>query len=211
MRLYLFFGPPGSGKGTQAKLITQEFENVFYLSTGDILRKHIKEQTDIGKKANEYISQGLLVPSALINQIVINELNKEKERDFILDGYPRTVDQLYFLIENKVIPFLTIFFDVPLNVLIERICFRRVCPNCNSIFHLIYQKPQNDEKCDYCGSKLIQRNDDNEEIVRKRYDVYTKETLPVIEEIRKQGIRIENIDATKNIEEIYREVRKFFL
>ncbi|MCS7243582.1 MAG: nucleoside monophosphate kinase [Candidatus Calescibacterium sp.] len=214
MKLYLFFGPPGSGKGTQANLIKQKFPKTLYLSTGDYMRYHIKNQTEIGKMAQNYINQGMLVPSSLINKLVLEEINKMKTNNpsqiVILDGYPRTIEQLQFLIQNISKPYLTIFFDISLEKIIERICLRRICPKCNSIYHLIYQKPQNNERCDFCNIPLIQREDDNEEIVKKRYEIYKAETLPVIKEIENQNLQIVFVNSSQEITKIFEQILPYF-
>ncbi|MCX7758311.1 MAG: nucleoside monophosphate kinase [bacterium] len=214
MRLYLFFGPPGSGKGTQANLIKQKFPQTLYLSTGDHMRYHIKNQTEIGKTAQNYINQGMLVPSSLINELVLEEINKMKTNNpsqiVILDGYPRTIEQLQFLIQNISKPSLTIFFDISLEKIIERICLRRICPKCNSIYHLIYQKPQNNERCDFCNNPLIQREDDKEEIVKKRYEIYKAETLPVIKEIENQNLQIVFVNSSQEITKIFEQILPYF-
>lgn len=215
MRIYLFFGPPGSGKGTQANLLKQKFPNISYISTGDYIRYHIKNQTEIGKIAQQYISKGQLVPSSVINQLVLEEINKIKTDKLsdkvIIDGYPRTIQQLEFLIQNISKPYITLFFDITLDKIFERICLRRICPNCNSIYHLIYNKPREDEICDKCGSKLIQRDDDKEEIVKTRYQVYKVETLPVLKLIEEYGIKLVLIDSSQEINRVFEQVIPYFM
>lgn len=209
MKIFLFFGPPGSGKGTQASLLQQKFSNIAYLSTGDLIRKNIQEKTEIGKIALNYINQGLLVPSEIINEMVKEEVKNFRDV-IILDGYPRTVDQLHFLINNIANPYLTIFFDLSLEKVIERISLRRICPNCNSIYHLIYNKPKQDEICDKCNNKLVQRDDDKEEVVKKRYEIYINETLPILEELKKLNFEVIKVDASLKIEEIFQNILHYF-
>lgn len=215
MRIYLFFGPPGSGKGTQANLLKQKFTTIFYLSTGDCIRYHIKNQTEIGKMAYDYISKGQLVPSSVINQLVLEEINKIRDdKSFdkvILDGYPRTIEQLEFLIQNVSEPYITLFFDLPLDKIVERICLRRICPNCNAIYHLMYNRPLDDELCNKCGFRLIQREDDREEIVKTRYEVYKTETLPVIKVIEERGIRLVFVDSSRTIDQVFEQVVPYFM
>lgn len=212
MKLVLFFGPPGSGKGTQANLLLQNNKNLAYLATGDIIRKHIKQKTEIGKIAQQYIDQGLLVPSNIINQLLNYEITKLENNinTIILDGYPRTIDQLFYLINEFSNPYLTIFFDISLEKIIERVSYRRICPKCNAIYHLIYKKPNNDQICDNCQTNLIQRSDDKEEVVTKRYQVYLSETLPVIQQIEKLNLKIVRIDSSKPIYQVFREIVVYF-
>ncbi|MFN3478367.1 MAG: adenylate kinase family protein [bacterium] len=207
MKIILFFGPPGSGKGTQANILLQNFSNLVYIATGDLIRKNINQQTEIGKIAEKYINQGLLVPSEIINQMVKEEISKLKSsvttiKGIILDGYPRTIDQLQFIIRNFSEPCITFFFDLSLEKVIERISYRRICPNCNSIYHMIYNKPQKDEICDKCNTNLIQRKDDKEEVIKKRYKIYLEETLPIIEKMRELELNILKIDASQEINKI---------
>lgn len=203
MNIILFFGPPGSGKGTQANILFQKFANLAYLSTGDIIRKNVSEKTEIGKIAENYINQGLLVPSEIINQMVKNEISNLESKDLIiLDGYPRTIDQLHFMMENISKPQITFFFELPIEKVIERISYRRTCPTCNSVYHMIYNKPKKDEICDKCNTKLIQRKDDKEEIIKKRYEVYLKETLPIIEKMEELGFKVLKVDASQEIGKI---------
>ena len=208
MVVLILFGAPGSGKGTQANKIIQYFPNSIYISTGDILRENIKNNTELGKIANNYISQGLLVPDEIINSMIedkIISLKKDNKIDFlILDGYPRSLNQLEFLLNllpSNIIK--TIYLKINLDDLIKRISYRRICYKCNKIYHLIYNKPQNNELCDNCNEKLIQREDDKEEIVKKRYNVYTEKTLPIISKIKEKSISLIEINANDNIDSIF--------
>ena len=205
MRL-LFFGPPGAGKGTQAKRVAKEFD-VVHISTGDILRDAVSKGTELGKKAKAIMDRGELVSDEIMNSLVKEKL---KELDsFILDGYPRTLDQAKFLDQatkelKKEID-AAVLIDVSEEEIVKRISNRRVCPNCGKVYNLITLKPKEDEKCDVCGTKLIQRDDDKEEVVRERYKVYKKNTEPVIEYYRKNN-KIITIDGAQNIEDVTKEL-----
>jgi adenylate kinase len=209
LKIYLFFGPPGSGKGTQSHLIQEKF-GIKTISTGDIIRSYLKKDHPLSQEIKNYISTGKLVPSSLVNNIIKNELSNHNLSRVILDGYPRTIDQLDFLVKNIAKPILTIYFQIGLDKLIERICMRRICPKCNLIYHLIHNKPQEDNLCDKCKITLIQREDDKEEIVKKRYEVFINETIEVIEEIKKLNIPIYSIDATNEIKIVFSEISEIF-
>ncbi|KUK81628.1 MAG: Adenylate kinase [Petrotoga mobilis] len=205
MRL-LFFGPPGAGKGTQAKLVAKEFD-IAHISTGDILRDAVSKGTELGKKAKAIMDRGELVSDEIMNNLV-----KEKMQEldsFILDGYPRTLDQAKFLDRatkdlKKEID-AVVLIDVAEEEIVKRISNRRVCPNCGKVYNLITLQPKEDEKCDVCGTKLIQRDDDKEEVVRERYKVYKNTTESVIEYYRKNN-KIITIDGAQNVEDVTKEL-----
>jgi adenylate kinase len=202
----LFFGPPGAGKGTQAKKVSEIFK-IEHISTGDILREAVNKGSELGKKVKTIIDKGELVPDEIMNELV-----KEKIKDldsFILDGYPRTIEQAKSLDRtlkelNKQID-AVVLIDVPEEEIVKRISSRRVCPNCGKVYNLITLKPKNDELCDNCGTNIIQRNDDREEIVRERYKIYQRNTYPVIEFYRKNNTII-TIDGSKDVEEVTKEL-----
>lgn len=205
MRL-LFFGPPGAGKGTQAKKVAQEFQ-IVHISTGDILRDAVSKGTELGKMAKAIMDRGELVSDEIMNSLVKERL--EELDSFILDGYPRTLDQAKFLDQatkelQKEID-AAVLIDVSEEEIVKRISNRRVCPNCGKVYNLITLQPKEDEKCDVCGTKLIQRDDDKEEVVRERYKVYKKNTEPVIEYYRKNN-KIITIDGAKNVEDVTKEL-----
>lgn len=205
MRL-LFFGPPGAGKGTQAKKVAKEFD-VVHISTGDILRDAVSKGTELGKKAKAIMDRGELVSDEIMNSLVKEKL--EELDSFILDGYPRTLDQAKFLDQatkelKKEID-AAILIDVTEEEIVKRISNRRVCPNCGKVYNLITLKPKEDEKCDVCGTKLIQRDDDKEDVVRERYKVYKKNTEPVIEYYRKNN-KIITIDGAQDVEDVTKEL-----
>ena len=202
----LFFGPPGAGKGTQAKKVSEIFK-IEHISTGDILREAVNKGSELGKKVKTIIDKGELVPDEIMNELV-----KEKIKDldsFILDGYPRTIEQAKSLDRtlkelNKQID-AVVLIDVPEEEIVKRISSRRVCPNCGKVYNLITLKPKNDELCDNCGTNIIQRNDDREEIVRERYKIYQRNTYPVIEFYRKNNTII-TIDGSKDVEDVTKEL-----
>jgi adenylate kinase len=202
----LFFGPPGAGKGTQAKKVAKEFD-IVHISTGDILRDAVSKGTELGKKAKAIMDRGELVSDEIMNRLVKEKL--EELDSFILDGYPRTLDQAKFLDQatkelKKEID-AAVLIDVSEEEIVKRISNRRVCPNCGKVYNLISLKPKEDEKCDVCGTKLIQRDDDKEEVVRERYKVYKNNTEPVIEYYRKNN-KIITIDGAQNIEDVTKEL-----
>ncbi len=205
--ILVFLGPPGAGKGTQAKLLSQRM-GFFHLSTGDLLREAVKNQTPLGKKAKEYMDRGELVPDELIVQLI--EETMPKDGNVILDGFPRTVNQALALEEmlrvkgEKISKVL--FFDVPDEVIIDRLSGRRVCSKCGAVYHVKYNPAKVEGVCDLCGGSLAQRDDDKEEVVRKRLEVYRKQTQPLVEFYQERGI-IYKLDAGKGVEELFEEVK----
>lgn len=198
----IFLGPPGSGKGTQADLISKEL-NIPHISTGDIFRCNIKNQTELGKKASDYTSKGLLVPDEITNEMIKDRLNKEDcKNGFILDGYPRTINQAEFL--KSIIKIDKIInFELNDEEIIKRISGRRTCPNCNAVYNIYRSPPKKENICDKCGSKLIKRDDETPNVVKKRLDVYKKETKPLIDYYKNEII---NISASPSINEITKKV-----
>jgi adenylate kinase len=205
--ILVFLGPPGAGKGTQAKLLSQRI-GFLHLSTGDLLREAVKNQTPLGKKAKEYMDRGELVPDELIVQLI--EETMPKDGNVILDGFPRTVNQALALEEmlkgkgEKISKVL--FFDVPDEVIIDRLSGRRVCSKCGAVYHVKYNPPKVEGMCDLCGGSLVQRDDDREEVVKKRLEVYRKQTQPLIEFYQDRSI-IYRLDAEKGVEELFEEVK----
>jgi adenylate kinase len=205
--ILVFLGPPGAGKGTQAKLLFQRM-GFLHLSTGDLLREAVKNQTPLGKKAKEYMDRGELVPDELIVQLI--EETMPKDGNVILDGFPRTVNQALALEEmlkvkgEKISKVL--FFDVPDEVIIDRLSGRRVCSKCGAVYHVKYNPPKIEGVCDLCGGSLVQRDDDREEVVKKRLEVYRIQTQPLIEFYQDRGI-IYRLDAEKGVEELFEEVK----
>ncbi|MGE5328558.1 MAG: adenylate kinase [Deltaproteobacteria bacterium] len=194
MRL-IILGAPGAGKGTQADIISQKL-NIPHISTGDIFRENIKNQTELGRIAKEYMDKGSLVPDEITIDMVGRRL-KEKDcvNGFILDGFPRTVAQANALEDKLAKDNLKI--DMVLNIeaadelILERMIGRRVCSNCKATYHIIYTPPVIDGKCNTCGTALIQRVDDTEETVKKRMSVYHEQTEPLIQYYKERKLLTE--------------------
>jgi len=208
MRLILL-GPPGAGKGTQASAIVKRY-NIPHISTGDIFRLNIKENTPLGKEVKSYLDAGILVPDELVVDIVKDRLKKSDcANGFILDGYPRTINQAEALDKElakmgiKLDAVINIFLDVQL--LIERAVGRRLCKNCGATYHIKFHPPKQDGICDICGGELYQRDDDKEETVKKRIEVYLTQTKPLIEYYKDKDILV-NIDGAQSIEDTFKEI-----
>ncbi len=206
MRIILL-GPPGAGKGTQAKFIAQKLA-IPQISTGDILRENVKNNTELGKKAKEFINKGTLVPDTIMIELVKNRVKEEDcKNGYILDGFPRTIAQAEGLEkalgEEKIDAVL--FVNVSDVVIIERLSLRRICKNCGAIYHLKYNPPQKDGECDKCGGELYQRDDDKEETIKNRLKVYREQTEPLVDYYRKKDILFE-IDGEKSVEEVNKEI-----
>ncbi len=201
----VLLGPPGAGKGTQAKMISNRF-GIPHISTGDMLREAISSKSELGKKVSDIVERGDLVPDDLMIKLVRNRITQEDAADgFILDGFPRTTVQAETLRDmlkemGKKID-CAIFIDVSEEIVVKRISSRRVCPNCGKVYNLLSIKPKNDCKCDECGSKLIQRDDDKPETVRERYEVYLKNTKKVVDYYNSQG-KLKTFDGSKDIDEL---------
>ncbi|TFZ41837.1 adenylate kinase [Soehngenia longivitae] len=208
MRLILL-GPPGAGKGTQASAIVKRY-NIPHISTGDIFRLNIKENTPLGKEVKSYLDAGILVPDELVVDIVKDRLKKSDcANGFILDGYPRTINQAEVLDKElakmgiELDAVINIFLDVQL--LIERAVGRRLCKNCGATYHIKFHPPKQDGICDICGRELYQRDDDKEETVKKRIEVYLTQTKPLIEYYKDKDILV-NIDGAQSIEDTFNEI-----
>lgn len=208
MRLVLL-GPPGAGKGTQAAGIVEKY-NIPHISTGDIFRKNIKENTQLGLEAKGYMDKGLLVPDELVVKIVKDRLlEKDCKEGFLLDGFPRTVAQADSLDEELKEMGISldkaINIDVPSKELIKRAVGRRICKSCGATYHIEFNKPEKDGKCDKCSGDLFQRDDDKEDTVTKRIEVYNEQTQPLIEYYENKNILV-NIDGTKSIDMVFQDI-----
>ena len=202
----VLLGPPGCGKGTQAEKMGDDLGYV-KLSTGDMLREAVRNKTELGLKAKTYMDAGGLVP----NDLIIG-LMKEKIAGLdkiILDGFPRTVEQADALAEQVDID-IAINIDVPDEELITRLTQRRSCPDCNAVYHLTNKPPMKEGICDKCGAALYQRDDDKEETVKNRLEVYRKNTFPLIDYYEKRG-KLVTIPGVGDISEIYAQVKKSLL
>lgn len=208
MRLVLL-GPPGAGKGTQASAIVKKY-NIPHISTGDIFRANIKEGTELGKKAKEYMDKGLLVPDELVVDLVKDRLNqKDCSEGFLLDGFPRTVKQAEALDAELLSMGIgldkVINIDADSKILIERAIGRRVCKECGATYHIKFNPPKNEGICDNDNMTLFQRDDDVEETVATRINVYFEQTQPLIDYYQQKGL-ILNIDGTKPIDDIFETI-----
>ena len=204
MRLILL-GPPGAGKGTQAKRVIEEFD-IPHISTGDIFRKNIKEKTELGQKVEGLLAEGKLVPDELTIEIVWDRLDQEDcKNGFLLDGFPRTIPQAEALDEGlakrglKLDRVLNI--DVDTDSLVKRLSGRRVCPNCGASYHIDNNPPKVEGICDVCQTPVIQREDDKEETVLDRIKVYDSQTKPLVDFYNKQDL-VFTVDGTLPIDEI---------
>ncbi|MGJ8454958.1 adenylate kinase [Pseudothermotoga sp. U03pept] len=194
MRLVLL-GAPGAGKGTLAKDLVNHL-NIPHISTGDMFREAVAAGTELGRKVQSIIQSGALVPDEIVNQVVEERLKKDDCRSgFIFDGYPRTVPQAVTLDEilSKISAKLdaVISLEISEEVVVKRLTNRRVCPKCGRIYNMISMPPKNDELCDDCQVKVVVRDDDREEVVRRRYRLYHELTEPLVDYYRKKGILIQ--------------------
>ena len=201
----VLLGPPGAGKGTQAKLLQERFK-ACQVSTGDILRKAVAEQTPLGKQAAQYINQGALVPDPLIVNLVAERLqDKDCEKGFILDGFPRTISQAESLDEILTRMGLTLdrvlSVQVPHTVIVQRLAGRRTCKGCGALYHLTLDPPDKEGICDRCGGELYQRDDDREETITARLKVYETQTAPLMNYYRERGL-LRDIDGVGKVDEI---------
>lgn len=197
MRMILL-GPPGAGKGTQAKILAKKL-NLAHISTGDLLRQNVAAGTELGRQANDYMHKGLLVPDELVSEMVGNRLKeRDTEKGWLFDGYPRNLKQaesLDALLERGKIDLdCVIDLDASEPVIIQRLSGRLACGNCGANFHIKNMPPRKPEICDNCGGRLYQRPDDKEETVKKRLEVYKKETAALIEYYRKQN-KLQRVSA----------------
>ncbi|NMB26535.1 MAG: adenylate kinase [Tissierellia bacterium] len=210
MRLVLL-GPPGAGKGTQASAIVKKY-NIPHISTGDIFRANIKAGTELGKKAKEYMDKGLLVPDDLVVSIVKERLaENDCKEGFLLDGFPRTVNQgeaLDIELEQMGLKLdKVVNIDVEREVLIERAIGRRICKSCGATYHIKFNPPKEEGICNVCEGKLFQRDDDKKETVERRIEVYQKQTKPLIDYYTKKRL-ILNVDGSKPIDILFEEIIK---
>ena len=205
--ILVLFGPPGSGKGTQAEML-EEREGYYHLSTGEILREAMKKNTDLGEKAGKYVEEGALVPDEVIIGMVkekIASLIKEIDQ-FLFDGFPRNLKQVHqfedFLSEFSFSEYRVISLDVSEEEIMKRILGRRLCKNCGKNYNVNFNPPKQPGVCDECGGEVVKRPDDNEETVKERLRVYNEQTRPVLEYFSRKGVLI-TVPGEGNVKEIY--------
>lgn len=205
----IMLGAPGAGKGTHAKKLTEKF-GIPAISTGDIFRENIKNGTELGKKAKEYMDAGNLVPDELVCDLVVDRLKQDDcKNGYILDGFPRTIPQAEALTaalaknDDAIDYALEIFLED--QAIIDRMSGRRVCKSCGATYHVVNIPPKTEGVCDECDGELIVRDDDAPETVKKRLDVYHEQTAPLIDYYKKQGI-LKVIDGSKGLDTCFEEI-----
>lgn len=205
----MIFGPPGAGKGTQAKLLSERL-GVPHIATGDMLREAVKAGTRLGGLAKKYMDEGRLVPDEVVIGMVEERLRQpDCSKGFILDGFPRTIEQAEAL--DSELEKLGLKLDAVLNLevgdeeVVKRIALRRTCRSCGAVFHLIFNPPRREGVCDRCGGELYQRDDDREEVVRNRLKVYRQQTKPLLEFYRRRGL-LRDVNGERSIEDVFKEI-----
>lgn len=201
----IMLGPPGAGKGTQARMMSESLK-LPHVSTGDMLREALKNQTELGKKTKTFMESGALVPDDLVNAIVAERLGREDCRSgFILDGYPRTIPQaecIHSVLKKDGTKVLTVWVEVGDNELIRRLSSRWTCPKCGKMFNAETDSSKAGGKCDECGDPLFQRKDDSAEVIAERLQVYHKTTRPLVRYYRDHGCYVE-VNGYGAVEEIF--------
>ena len=202
----IMLGAPGAGKGTQAKMIAEKY-GLPHISTGDIFRANIKNGTELGKEAKEYMDKGLLVPDELTVRLLLDRVAKDDcKNGYVLDGFPRTIPQAEVLDEElaklgeKVDYAINV--DVPDENIVNRMSGRRACLSCGATYHIVSIPPKKEGICDVCGSELVLRDDDKPETVQKRLTVYHEQTQPLIDFYEKKGV-LRSVDGTLPMEEVF--------
>lgn len=209
--ILVFLGPPGSGKGTQAKLLAEQ-EKVPHIALGDILREEVRAKTEIGIKAGAFMNAGQLVPNELTIELARKRIRQaDCQKGFVLDGFPRSFAQAeafdQMLKECQRDLDAVVYFNISEDAVVDRLSARRSCKNCGAVFHLKNQPPRVEGKCDLCGGELYLRDDDRPEVIRTRFEVYARETRPLIERYVKQGKLIE-VDAALPIKQLSQQLQK---
>jgi len=213
----IIFGAPGAGKGTYSSRLQAQL-GLEVIAMGDIFRESLKKDTELGKKVRSYVEKGLLVPNDIVIDVLKQRLSEiPKGKGFLLDGYPRTVDQAKTLEKIAKID-VVILLVVPDWIIIERLSTRRICRNCGAVYNIRFLKPKTEGVCDKCGGPLYQRADDTEEVIKKRIQIYEEQTQPILKLFKKKKIpfveaRCETIDAPPDdiVKEIIRDLKKLKL
>ncbi len=210
-KVYVLAGPPGSGKGTQAKLLAPELK-VPHISLGDLLREAVRSGTDVGKLAKSYLDEGKLVPDSVAIKVAEAAVTKKEcKNGFVIDGFPRTLEQakLFDALLSKLKFDLSkvLYIDIPLKEILKRLTGRRSCRNCGAVYNLMFKPPKVENVCDICGGELYQRKDDTEGVIKVRYEVYEKQTAPLVEYYKKQG-KLVHIDGTQTVDAVFKEACK---
>lgn len=205
----IMLGAPGAGKGTQAKRIAQKY-NIPHISTGDIFRANIKNGTELGNKAKTYMEKGFLVPDELVCDLVVDRVGQDDcNNGYVLDGFPRTIFQAErlgaALAQIKSQLDYAIDIEVPDEDIIRRMGGRRACSGCGATYHMEYAPPKQDGICDVCGGKLILREDDVPETVKKRLDIYHAQTQPLIEYYKSTQV-LHSIDGSRKMENVFQDI-----
>ncbi len=205
----IMLGAPGAGKGTQAKRIAAQY-GIPHISTGDIFRYNVKNATELGMKAKEYMDQGLLVPDELTLELIMDRFTKDDcKNGYVLDGFPRTIPQAEALTaalakQDDAIDY-AVNVDVPDEAIVSRMSGRRACLSCGGTYHVVFNPSKKDGICDACGGELVLRKDDSPETVQNRLLVYHEQTQPLIDYYKKQDI-LKEVDGTKEMEEVFRSI-----
>lgn len=205
----IMLGAPGAGKGTQAKMLADKYE-IPHISTGDIFRANIKNETELGKKAKEYMDKGLLVPDELTCNLVVDRIQQEDcKKGYILDGFPRTIPQAEAL--DKALTELNDKIDYAINVevpdenIVGRMSGRRACVGCGATYHIVYNPTKEEGICDRCGKELILRDDDKPETVKNRLNVYHEQTQPLIDFYSAKGV-LKSVDGTVDMKDVFEAI-----
>ncbi|HXV28247.1 MAG TPA: adenylate kinase [bacterium] len=211
--ILVLLGPPGAGKGTHAKILSEKFD-LAHLAAGDILRRHIREKTELGIKAKDVIERGELVSDDLVNAMMLNEIRQNGgKRGVVLDGYPRTQGQAEaldaFLSDEKKRLDAVLNFATSEKVIIDRLSGRRVCSDCGNNYHIRNLPPKKEGICDQCGRALTQRKDDHPETIRHRLETYEKETAPLIDYYIGKNL-LKEVPGDYDIPELQAELKRFF-
>jgi adenylate kinase len=205
----VLFGPPGAGKGTQSGLLKSKL-SMAHISTGDLFRENMKMKTELGQKARQFLDAGNLVPDSITIGMVEEVFKKLGSQDFVLDGFPRTIQQAnaleQLLARNSLKLEKAVFLDVPRNRLMGRLTGRRVCEKCGESYHIESKPPHSQGVCDKCGGKLIQRADDREEVIATRLQAYDDSTMPLREYYKKTGKYVE-VNGEGSTEEVFSRIK----